>query len=175
MSERVEADGEPDRLAPWLREEGRVPYPDTPFPLGPLAVEGVVDWVRGRLLPETHLDERAIADKLERTTDGVPLFLRYVIDCLTQALETDAGDPGSLLVRIERVPELFTDYARERIAELREIGGEVWARDVRLLFALMSVTGGIEGGPVALSEIHQILGTDPADFDIPEMEARVMR
>ena len=49
VSERVEADGEPDRLAPWLREDGRVPYPVTRFPLGPLAIDGVVDWLRGKL------------------------------------------------------------------------------------------------------------------------------
>ncbi|MGE0699994.1 MAG: AAA family ATPase, partial [Hyphomicrobiaceae bacterium] len=170
-SERVDDGGEPDRLKPWLREHGRRRYPVQPLALGPLSVQGVVAWLHDKLPPGTAIDERAVAEKLERTTDGVPLFLQYVIDDLARVLKDGRHNPAGVLARISRLPEPFTGYARERLDELADIGGAVWARDVRRLFALIASTN----GPIAIGELRTILKSGDADLDILGLDPRVLR
>ncbi|MFA0742630.1 MAG: hypothetical protein DFNUSKGM_002757, partial [Candidatus Fervidibacter sacchari] len=139
VSGRWDGEGE---LPPYLKEWAKF----TEFiPLKALSEDEIREWLRkageGEL---AHLAENdAFVQMLRAKTDGLPLFVRYLIDDLLQAVK-EGKSPEKLL---ERTPSGFSEYVKEQLDELeqskqiqdleRQVGSRIWD-----LFALLTVAKG---------------------------------
>jgi WD domain, G-beta repeat len=146
-----------------------VRYPITPHPLKALSVAGVVEWLR-ELVPNLKVKATVIAQQLLATTDGIPLFLRFIVDDIRQYV--DAGIPAYELKQgLMTLPAPFTDYAVEQLDAMRKLHGQGaggWDVNVQRIFALLTL---IRGAMPAF-EIATVSG---ARWDVTALDARVTR
>lgn len=156
VSYRAEEQEWPAGLNSWKRCERYEWF--SRYELKALEFAGIKTWLQHVLATNTvvPIDETKIVEQLERSTDGVPLFLSFVLENMADAFEAN-GCVEDLLGKLETLPEPFTQYVAERLDELHEIGrgnGQAWSEGVRRFFALMTVTR----GPISIYELEEILG-----------------
>ena len=144
VSGRWDDKGElPNYLKEWKKEEwARF----TEFiPLKALSEEELREWLRaagdGELAQFAENDD--FVRMLREKTDGFPLFVRYLMDDLLQAVK-EGKSPEQVL---ERTPKGFSEYVKKQRDELEQskliqeleqrVGSKIWD-----LFALLTVTKG---------------------------------
>jgi hypothetical protein len=136
VSGRWDGEGElPNYLKEWAKFTEFIP-------LKALSEEELREWLRtageGELAQFAENDD--FVRMLREKTDGLPLFVRYLMDDLLQAVK-EGKSPEQVL---ERTPKGFSDYVKEQLDELerseeleQRVGSKIWD-----LFALLTVTKG---------------------------------
>jgi tetratricopeptide (TPR) repeat protein len=132
VSGRWDGKGEPP---PYLKEWAR--FAEF-IPLEALSEEEIREWLRttgeGEL---AQLAEKAdFVRTLWEKTDGFPLFIRYLMEDLTQAVR-HGRSPEQVL---EQTPSGFSEYVREQFGQLAKLVRN--EKGVRDLFALLTVAKG---------------------------------
>jgi hypothetical protein len=139
VSGRWDGEGElPNYLKEWAKFTEFIP-------LKALSEEELREWLRtageGELAQFAENDD--FVRMLREKTDGFPLFVRYLMDDLLQAVK-EGKSPEQVL---ERTPKGFSEYVKEQLYELEQskliqeleqrVGSKIWD-----LFALLTVTKG---------------------------------
>jgi len=139
VSGRWDGEGElPNYLKKWAKFTEFIP-------LKALSEEELREWLRtageGELARFAENDD--FVRMLREKTDGFPLFVRYLMDDLLQAVK-EGKSPEQVL---ERTPKGFSEYVKKQRDELEQskliqeleqrVGSKIWD-----LFALLTVTKG---------------------------------
>ena len=164
---RAAPETEPYVLKRWL-SGGLGNLPQKRFDVKPLSATVVVQWLRAITPGIRVINELRIAEGLHRATDGVPLFLRFVIDDFARTL-VDAGLEKASAV-ITSLPSSFTDYVRTALSELDSIEDGAWGVGPRKLFALLTQTL----GPISVRELHEGKLTPP-ELNLRRLDHRIER
>ena len=137
-SGRAEPAQRPEYLAVWLIEAGRVGYPVLRHDIPELSVEGVLAWVRG-LMPGLAADqEHRLTERLAATGEGVPLFLRFIVDDIRERRARGEALYATIDA-LEALPAPFTGYAAQQLLAMREMQRQTPGKfdfDVARVFAL---------------------------------------
>jgi WD40 repeat protein len=111
---------------------------------------GIRAWLSAAPEVSTDADE-ALVERVWRTSEGVPLFVRFIVpDAIARLCD------GSGTWSMHKFPESFVEYARGKLDELRTLGAErhlVWSEQIERLFALLVVAK----GPISESDIAAIV------------------
>jgi tetratricopeptide (TPR) repeat protein len=136
VSGRWDGEGElPNYLKKWAKFTEFIP-------LKALSEEELREWLRtageGELARFAENDD--FVRMLREKTDGLPLFVRYLMDDLLQAVK-EGRSPEQVL---EQTPKGFSEYVKEQLDELerseeleQQVGSKIWD-----LFTLLTVTKG---------------------------------
>jgi hypothetical protein len=146
---RAEPKVTPDILRPWL--SGIDGIPTLRLDLSPMPMPDIVLWLRAAVPYMRFIDEAEIVAALERTTGGLPLFLRFLVEDFA-ARSQSAGVAAARRALLE-LPSSFTEYIRERMAELDQLEAAqnpAWSYGSRRLFAILTQTL----GPISARELH---------------------
>jgi tetratricopeptide (TPR) repeat protein len=159
VSGRWDGKGEPP---PYLKEWAR--FAEF-IPLEALSEEEIREWLRttgeGEL---AQLAEKAdFVRTLWEKTGGFPLFIRYLMEDLAQAVR-HGRSPEQVL---EQTPSGFSEYVREQFGQLAKLVRN--EKGVRNLFALLTVAK----GALRQNEAEELTGLSIWDFeDLPHPVTR---
>jgi hypothetical protein len=151
-----------DELPPYFKEWAKF----TEFiPLKALSEEELREWLRaageGELAQFAENDD--FVRMLREKTDGLPLFVRYLMDDLLQAVK-EGKSPEQVL---ERTPKGFSEYVREQFKQLAKLVRN--EKGVRDLFALLTVAK----GALRQDEVEELTGLFVLDLtDLPHQVTR---
>jgi WD40 repeat protein len=143
---RAEPSSEPEVLKRWL-SFGLGSLPRARHDLGTLTVEEVVQWLRLSMPSIRLLSEAEIALALNRISDGVPLYLRFLIDDFVRAV-SDLGLEKARDV-LTKMPPSFSDNVQAELGELNRLDDPAWGSAARKLFALLTQVR----GPISAREM----------------------
>jgi hypothetical protein len=159
VSGRWDGEGElPNYLKKWARFTEFIP-------LKALSEEELREWLRtageGELARFAENDD--FVRMLREKTDGLPLFVRYLMDDLLQAVK-EGRSPEQVL---ERTPKGFSEYVKEQFKQL--VGLVRKEEGIRNLFALLTVAK----GALRQDEAEELTGLSAWDFeDLPHPVTR---
>jgi len=151
-----------DELPPYFKEWAKF----TEFiSLKALSEEELREWLRtageGELAQFAENDD--FVRMLREKTDGLPLFVRYLMDDLLQAVK-EGKSPEQVL---ERTPKGFSEYVREQFKQLAKLVRN--EKGVRDLFALLTVAK----GALRQDEVEELTGLFALDLeDLPHQVTR---
>jgi tetratricopeptide (TPR) repeat protein len=139
---------------------------DAQVELGLMDEREIVDWLKvygnGELAGLAKDDEFVV--KLKRATDGLPLFLRFVLEDLAEKVRQ-----GEMFGEIE-VPQGFSAYIREQVSRI--VASSWDGIPLTDLLALLSVAK----GAIRQDEVAQVLGTPSETLShLPNIIARWLR
>jgi len=139
---------------------------DAQVELGLMDEREIVDWLKvygnGELAGLAKDDEFVV--KLKRATDGLPLFLRFVLEDLAEKVRQ-----GEMFGEIE-VPQGFSAYIREQVSRI--VASSWDGIPLTDLLALLSVVK----GAIRQDEVAQVLGTPSETLShLPNIIARWLR
>ncbi|MEG5041729.1 MULTISPECIES: AAA family ATPase [unclassified Microcoleus] len=137
-SARAEKGEKPEYLRNWT-DNAQI------LPLKRLPCEAIPKWLEQISELATYSQDEDFVTRLHKTTDGLPLYLRYLLDDLRQA----AIKRQDVQAVLKDSPGGFKDYVKEQFRQLAKIKEIKRQPEVQELFALLSVALG------ALSE-HDI-------------------
>jgi hypothetical protein len=151
VSGRWDGEGElPNYLKEWAKFTEFIP-------LKALSEEELREWLR--TAGEGELEQFAENDDFVRTlrekTDGLPLFVRYLMDDLLRAVK-EGKSPEQVL---ERTPSGFSEYVREQLGQLAKLVRN--EKGVRDLFALLTVAK----GALRQDEVEELTGLSVWDLE----------
>ena len=130
-SARAEKGEKPEYLRNWTDNAQQR------LPLERLPCEAISKWLEQISELATYSQDEDFVTRLCKTTDGFPLYLRYLLDDLRQA----AIKRQDVQAVLKDSPEGFKDYVKEQFLQLAKI--EIKRqREVHELFALLSVALG---------------------------------
>jgi WD40 repeat protein len=144
----------PDETPLYLKQWEEIELGDIPFlrfDIPGLSVPDVSIWLEGII---SHLDVPEMAlltDSVWKATDGLPLFLRYVIEEMTNWLPR-VRSFEELLARVAVTPSSFSEFVTKELAHFRDEMGANLTESVSTLFALLTRTL----GPITDSEIEAV-------------------
>jgi hypothetical protein len=159
VSGRWDGEGElPNYLKEWAKFTELIP-------LKALSEEELREWLRaageGELAQFAENDD--FVRMLREKTDGLPLFVRYLMDDLLQAVK-EGKSPEQVL---ERTPSGFSEYVREQFGQLAKLVRN--EKGVRDLFALLTVAK----GALRQDEVEELTGLSVWDLeDLPHQVTR---
>jgi AAA ATPase domain len=145
VSARAEENEAPAYLADWLPSAERIH-------LHRLPRAAVAEWLRrcsGERLGE-FVGRQDFVDLVSDRTEGLPLYIHYLVDELTNAPWADT-EPHRI---VEATPRGFTAYLKKQyeqlLADLRDGGDANWEEQCWRFLALLSVAKGPLRGPELL-------------------------
>jgi tetratricopeptide (TPR) repeat protein len=159
VSGRWDGEGElPNYLKEWAKFTEFIP-------LKALSEEELREWLRaageGELAQFAENDD--FVRMLREKTDGLPLFVRYLMDDLLQAVK-EGKSPEQVL---ERTPKGFSEYVKEQFRQLAKLVRN--EKGVRDLFALLTVAK----GALRQDEVEELTGLFTLDLeDLPHQVTR---
>jgi hypothetical protein len=159
VSGRWDGEGElPNYLKEWAKFTEFIP-------LKALSEEELREWLRaageGELAQFAENDD--FVRMLREKTDGLPLFVRYLMDDLLQAVK-EGKSPEQVL---ERTPSGFSEYVGEQFKQLSGLVRN--EKGVRDLFALLTVAK----GALRQDEVEELTGLFALDLaDLPHQVTR---
>jgi hypothetical protein len=149
----------PDYLVNWLEMADRTVQLDA------MDEDEIAEWLKrlgdGEL--QAFADDRAFVRQLRETTDGLPLFLTFLLDDLRQAAKQGKDVRQSLV----QTPKGFSKYVAEQLKQLAPLVKREQA--VRTLFAVLSVAKG------ALRESELKAITDLSAWDLEGLPHQATR
>jgi hypothetical protein len=159
VSGRWDGEGElPNYLKEWAKFTEFIP-------LKALSEEELREWLRtageGELAQFAENDD--FVRMLREKTDGLPLFVRYLMDDLLQAVK-EGKSPEQVL---ERTPSGFSEYVKEQFKQLAGLVRN--EKGVRDLFALLTVAK----GALRQDEVEEL--TDLFALDLEDLPHQVTR
>ncbi|MEP6487641.1 ATP-binding protein [Microcoleus vaginatus GB2-A3] len=128
-------DKKPDYLSGWTNEE-------KPICLNRLTEEVIADWLRetgkGELASLAQ-DETFVTQVCDRT-EGIPLFLKYLIDELVEVAQQ--GEASAISKTLEATPKGFAEYIRQQYQALDRL--EDWRSrpELRKIFYFLTIAKG---------------------------------
>jgi WD40 repeat protein len=163
VSGRANHNERPEYLATWLLDGGRAGYPVMRHDMPGLSSESVLAWVR-TLVPGLGGDqETRLAQRLAATSEGLPLFLQFILDDLRDR-RARGEELADIFGSLDQLPAPFLAYAEQQVLAMsqglrQEPGNAVPLR----VFALLTLLK----GSLPLAELQEILDTraSPWDFD----------
>lgn len=144
ISGRKETDYEPEYLRDWAVFENS----DFRIKLKNLKNKGIKEWLE-KVFPKwekSRIDQ--LGESLKKTTEGLPLFLSFVIDDLDKKRD-ELNDPELLAQFIKDLPRLFHKYLWQQLDKLAGNPSIDWDETVKPLFALLSIIK----GPISNAEL----------------------
>ena len=148
VSGRAAAGETPSHLKQWETIQlGDVPV--RRFDVPGLSIQDVVIWLEESIGHVDGEEMALLAASLRKTTEGLPLFLRFVLEDMTKRLP-QARSREERLALVAAMPSSFSKYVGKELFELQEEMGPAWTEPVRTLFALLTRTR----GPMADNEIE---------------------
>jgi hypothetical protein len=163
---RTEVNTEPEVLKRWLRG-GLGDLPQMRHDMKPMTTDDIVLWLRAAVSGARFLDEREIAGALQRTTDGVPLFLRFVVEDFVRRLGVSGGEEAR--AALSALPAPFTEYVSAELDELVALRDGPWS-ETRRLFAILTQTF----GSISARELHNS-NLLPRELDLMRLDHRIER
>jgi hypothetical protein len=158
-SARADKKGEkPEYLRNWTDNA-------QPLHLEPLSREAIANWLGQIRELAVYSEDNEFVTSLDKTTDGFPLYLRFLIDDLKQA----ATKNQDVQAVVRNSPGGFKAYVKEQFRLLAKVEEIKRQREVQELFALLSVALG------ALSEddIQELTSLSTWDLaDLPWQATR---
>ena len=146
VSGRALAGETPPHLRRWLEIRGVAPWR---FDVPGLPVADVLLWLEEYVGHLHEAEMGRIAEELRRTTEGLPLFLHYVMEDLRANLPR-AKTPEERMALVGDLPAGFASYVSGQLEKLRGTFGSPQDFDSwRKLFALLTQTR----GPIEAAEI----------------------
>lgn len=130
-SARAEEGEEPEYLRKWTDNALRLH-------LRRLSHEAIAKWLEQISELSTYSQDDDFVNRLNETTGGFPLYLRYLIDDLRQTAIKSQDVHGVL----KDCPTGFKDYVKEQFRLLTKVEEVKRQREVQELFALLSVALG---------------------------------
>jgi len=160
VSARADEGDEPEYLRGWTEGAGRIH-------LDRLPRVAIAEWLRRTGEGELALfaDDAAFVAQVDETTEGFPLYLRYLTEELAQA----AKGGGDARVLLDQTPRGFGAYVRQQLKQLAQVEEVHRQREVQELFALLSVARG------ALSAADVEALTELTVWDLPALPWQVTR
>lgn len=131
--------------------------------LEPMSEAEVLLWLEDHVGHLNDAEMTALAAQLRAATDGLPLYLSYVLEDLAAQL-TGARKREERLAIIGRMPAPFSNYLSAEMARppRTRLGEPRWTAGHRRLFALLSLLK----GPMRANEIADVLsGVDESRID----------
>lgn len=158
--------GEPGPIAAYLKPWARLHAPPmfvvSHIEVLPLGASDIEWWLEDYLghVPGPEMAE--LARQLHRSTDGLPIFLAFVMDDLAAGTWAPM-DSAARRQLIARLPAPFARYLRDEIERepRRQLGEPAWTRPVQRLFGLLTRTK----GAIRVSEIEAVFG----DLTVPDL------
>lgn len=147
VSGRATSGETPNYLRAW-EDHGLGSLPTERFDIPGLSVSDVLEWLRATM-DLTHTEISRLARRLRETTEGVPLFLQFVIDDLKTRLPREVTQQKRLEI-LEEMPTTFSKYIARELSMMREQMGAAWTDSARKLFALLTRTK----GPISTEDIE---------------------
>lgn len=106
VTRRAEPESQPSDLLTWLQAPAGDDISNRRIDLKPMSQDDVLVWLEEIIAEANEVTMRKAAAKLEQITDGIPLFLEYVIDI---ELSTIAYVP--IEERLDRLMALSTPFS----------------------------------------------------------------
>ena len=134
-SARASEGEQPEGLSGWTND-------DEPIHLDSLPRCAIADWLRktgkGELVTLAQ-DETFVAQVCDRT-DGIPLFLKYLIDELLEVAQQ--GEESAIRKTLAATPKGFPEYIRQQYQALNRL--EDWRNrpDMRKIFYFLTIAKG---------------------------------
>ncbi len=144
ISGRKETSYDPEYLRDWAVFENS----EYRIALDNLGDDDIKEWLE-KVFPEwekNRVDE--LGNSLKTTTEGLALFLSFVIDDLDKKRK-ELNDPEILAKFIEDLPNPFHKYLWQQLDKLAGNPAIDWDRTVKPLFALLSILK----GPISSAEL----------------------
>ena len=130
---------QPSYISHWHARH-REGLPGKIMSLPELGEQAICDWLRDKNISDDERQIESLAKALLASTDGLPLFLTYVIQDLEKALP-NIGSKVDQIAFIQRTPRPFTKYVAEQLSRIRrDVGDTEWQRRILPLLATLGVT-----------------------------------
>ncbi|HEY9740769.1 MAG TPA: SMEK domain-containing protein, partial [Coleofasciculaceae cyanobacterium] len=131
-SARAEEGEEPKYLEYWIDNS-------QPLNLKRLSGGGIAEWLRNMDKLAAFAEDTDFVAQLDEITQGFPLYLRHLTEELIQAQQKGED----VQVVLTRSPKGFGAYVQEQFKQLAQVEEIRRHREVRELFALLSVALGV--------------------------------
>jgi len=165
VSARQDSEDMPPSLIEWEKRGAKEPN-SLLVQLEGLAEPDVAAWLANDVGELSANAQKALAKALRATTEGLPLFLYYVIGDLRRNLP-ELPNNDARLEFIKTMPAPFPKYIAEQIRKLSEATEErlqtvtkLWTDGVEKLFATLSVIM----GPIHRDDLKSLLGSECPNF-----------
>ena len=152
VSRRAAMGDTPTDIRTWLQVPAGDDVKQRRIDLRPMSVDDVLIWLEDVVADADEPTMRALAHKLAGVTDGLPLFLRYVIDIELLKLSSIP-----FRKRVDRIMSLtapfsgfLKDYIEGRIGELEDHA--TFTPEQRALFATLSLIK----GPISENDLSAV-------------------
>jgi tetratricopeptide (TPR) repeat protein len=149
----------PDYLQHWLE------IADEIIPIDAMSASEIAQWLQqagdGEL--RAYADDDAFVQQILEKTDGLPLFLDFLLDDLLQA----AKQSQNVRQVLHQTPTGFSNYVRQQFRQLAASVGQQPA--VRTLFGILSVSK----GALREDEIAKLTGL--SDWDLAALPSQATR
>lgn len=124
-----------DNLPPWIQVTQELPLKHLPSP-------AVADWLRragNGDLATLAQDKTFVAQVCDRT-EGIPLFLKYLIDELVQVAKQ--GEESAIRKTLVTTPKGFANYIRQQYQALDRLEDWRSRRDLQKIFYFLTIAKG---------------------------------
>ncbi|WP_148114271.1 tetratricopeptide repeat protein, partial [Trichormus variabilis] len=160
VSARAEEGEKPEYLSDWI-DNGE------PIPLNRLPKEAIADWLKQSGEGELAIfaDDIHFVKQLDEITQGFPLYLHFLVQELIQAQQL-GQDVQTIL---QHSPKGFKDYVQKQFKQLAQVEEIRGHKEVRELFALLSV------GLGAFSQDDILALTNLNEWDLVALPWQVTR
>ena len=168
VSCRAEEKVWPSPLRPWQERINRG-LPWDRYDVGQMGPEEVESWLVEELEAPLVGELHGLAERLLRTSEGIPLFLQYLIADLAQRIRKQQGLPQESWSEVsDQLPESFTKYVHQQFDQLSYGGDAVWSQAYRSLLATLCRTF----GPIRQTELERVLVPCP---NLAALDHRIRR
>ncbi|MEZ8220718.1 hypothetical protein GG496_000885, partial [Candidatus Fervidibacteria bacterium JGI MDM2 JNZ-1-D12] len=135
------------------------------IPLHALSLDELREWLKvaGEGELARFAEDEGFVSLLHQKTDGLPLYVRYLLDDLVELARQGRDVKGAL----ERKPKGFREYVREQLRQLASVVRN--ERGVREMFALLTQAK----GALRESELEELAGLSA--WDLQDLPLAVMR
>jgi len=134
-------------LKQWQKHLDDVPV--RRFDIQGLSVDDVLIWLEEITGHLDRAEMNSLASNLRKTTDGLPLFLRSVMEDFKVRLPR-ARSREERLALVASLPAPFSEYVAQELVTIQDDMGLNWTQSARMLFALLTKTR----GPITAYEIE---------------------
>jgi hypothetical protein len=134
-SVRVNEEEKLDNLPPWIQVTKELPLKHLPSP-------AIAEWLRraGNGELATLAQDDTFVEQVCDRTEGIPLFLKYLIDELVQVAKRD--EESAIRNTLAATPKGFAEYIRQQYQALDRLEDWRSRRDLQKIFYFLSVAKG---------------------------------
>lgn len=175
LSARAGNSETPLYLRPWT--EAQLPKGlQVRFDLEPLKTEDIMLWLENIIGHLDIIQMQKIADAIENTSEGLPLFISFLMDDIRDDLSHKS--PDLLVEDLQNLPSPFYQYIMESLSNGLKNEGQEVVRSVQFLFSVLCrVHGPISNAD--LSSLNELVRNKrlehPSYIDFPYLPTAARR